>query len=51
MDREVGGQQKFIFHSYVFGWEDKKVEREKIVEKKYTIMFLLNKTKGNTFFY
>ena len=35
-------RKKFSFLSYAFGWEDGKLERWKTIEKKSTIIFLLN---------
>ena len=41
MDKKVGGWKKFSFLSFVFGWEDGKAERWKLislVEKKNEMM-------------
>ena len=54
-NRKIGGYKRFSFLSYLFGWEDEKVEIWKTIKKwnwyKFTIMSLLNKTNRNTIFY
>ena len=54
-NRKIGGYKRFSFLSYLFGWEDEKVEIRKTIKKwnwyKFTIMSLLNKTNRNTIFY